>query len=154
MALAVMRNGREVSSSTLRGWDFDRATGTMPLTGLVARDVAIRDDGRRYATYRLNDDLAIQGQRRLPLGVGQPTTSARIAPPLEATARISPGLADVLAVIERDGVVTGKGVMVSLGIGYGTAIRRLNRLIELGLVEATAPPQSRKRAYQRAGSGD
>lgn len=55
-ALALMREGRRVSNSLLRQLGLDGRDATAALSDLVARGLAYKIGGRRYAEYLLNDD--------------------------------------------------------------------------------------------------
>lgn len=129
LALAMMRHGDSVSNETLRAWGLHRADATTALAGLVAMGLAERHGGRRYARYRLAPTV---GGPQMALDLDSPLT----APPT------------VGAVLQRRGSHSAKEIMSLTGLTYPVVLARLNKLIEQGIAEATAPPRSRNRRYR------
>lgn len=137
MALAMMHTGREVSNETLRGWGMHRADATEALANLVQRRLIERSGGRRYATYHLVE----------PTSQPQPTLDLVVAHrnDFEVT---DPQAWSALEAMRGRETSTTKQVQAALGISYTDALGRINRLIDSGFLQPTAPPTSRKRAYR------
>lgn len=129
LALAMMRRGESVSNETLRAWGLHRTDATNALTGLVALGLVERHGGRRYARYRLTDQPAgAQLALDLPSPINVPTS--------------------VEAVLAVAGSHSAKEIMQRTGLTYPVVLSRLNKLIDDGVVEPTAPPRSRHRRYR------
>jgi ATP-dependent DNA helicase RecG len=132
LALAMMRSSGRVTNSMLRAWGVDRIAAGRALKDLVGRGIAVSSGGRRYASYRLVEDL--------PSGAGGgssvdgPTGTA----------------ADLDAVVQaiRAGHVTARALSEQLGLSQRTVGRRLAVLIEQRRVAATHPTRSSKQSYR------
>lgn len=136
MAMALMKEGREVSNATLRTLGLDSREATAALRGLVERGLARTWGGRRYARYGLADGLATAAPSRVPVGESLP----------------EPDLPDHLRrVLERlrDGEPHSLAEIAErMDVGSRSVTNYLNELIAKGLVEATAPPRSVLRKYR------
>jgi ATP-dependent DNA helicase RecG len=142
MALALMRDDRPVSNQSLRLLGLERHEATAALTDLVARDLVVKQGGRRYAQYVLTDHL--------PPNSSQPEFSfdEEDAAP-ESAPELSERAAQIAALFTDGRVLTSEQVARAVGLKKPMATRHLNSLIALGIVEATAPARSKSRAYRR-----
>lgn len=138
MALALLRDGRSVSNQTLRGLGLDRHDATGALSGLVSNGLAMRQGGRRYATYVLLDDGA-NTPRQLALDVVSKEADIN---------RLDSRLQQILGAFASAPVLRTADIMTATGLSFATVNRRINELIGLNLLDPTAPPQSKKRAYR------
>ena len=139
-ALAVMHDGSPVRNQTLQGWGLHSADATRELTNLVQRGLADKVGDRKWASYRLTTPPI---QR--PTGHSAPS-------PVAAPRATAPGPRGqrILDLFSSDEQLTATQIQESVGVGYVTAIRDINLLIDAGLVIPTAPPKSRNRAYRLA----
>lgn len=141
MALALMRDVRPVSNQSLRLLGLERHEATAALTDLVARDLVVKQGGRRYAQYVLADHLSPQ--------VSQASFSFDQE---DAAPETAPGLSDreaQIAALFADGrVLTSEQVAQAVGLKKPMTTRHLNGLIAVGIIEATAPIRSKSRAYR------
>lgn len=137
-ALAVMLDGSPVRNQTLQGWGLHSADATRELTNLVQRGLADKVGDRKWASYRLTTPPI---QR--PTGHSAPSPVA--APRATAPGPRGQRILDLFSAHEQ---LTATQIQESVGVGYVTAIRDINLLIDEGLVTPTAPPKSRNRAYR------
>jgi ATP-dependent DNA helicase RecG len=148
MALALMREGRQVSNATLRQLGLERAEATTALTGLVARGLAISFGGRRYAQY----SLAVPGdgpsQLALQLPPDQPQATSTGGQAVRSGRRDRTDEVDRL--FDSGRTLTVGDVITATGLKHAMAARYLARLLDDGRIVATAPPRSKNRAYRRA----
>ncbi|MDN5757008.1 MAG: putative DNA binding domain-containing protein [Tomitella sp.] len=132
LALAMMRSSGRVTNAMLQAWGVDRLAAGLALKDLVARGVAVSSGGRRYASYSLVED-------RLPSTDPEPTGQA---------AGIEAELDAVLHAV-RAGATTTRAVVARLGLPQRTVARRINTLIERGLVTPTQQSRSsRSQSYR------
>lgn len=132
LALAMMRSSGRVTNAMLQAWGVDRLAAGLALKDLVARGVAVSSGGRRYASYSLVED-------RLPSTDPEPTGQA---------AGIEAELDAVLHAV-RAGATTTRAVVDRLGLPQRTVARRINTLIERGLVTPTQQSRSsRSQSYR------
>lgn len=140
-ALALMREGRQVSNGTLRQLGLDSREATQALADLVTRGLAHKVGGRRYAEYVFDADrLDRPGLFDVPAEITSSAASTR--------RRYDRGqqIADLFA----DGhTLPASEVAVRTGIGIAMANRYLSRLVAAGRLEATAPARSPLRTYRR-----
>lgn len=142
LALAIMRSSGRVSVGMLRAWGVSDTEARRAVRDLVARGVAIRTGGKRYASYRLVEEVD-----QLPLpGLETATTAS------EATERegIEAEL-DVIVQAIQAGHTTSRGMAEHIGMGYQTVLRRLRELEDRGVVEPTRPKKSSKQSYRIVG---
>ncbi len=135
IAVGIMRSNGEVSNENLRGWGVERLEATQALADLVAKGIAYKQGGRRYATYRLTHGDLDPAQLSLPGYTDE-------APALDRD------LHDVLTHIQESGPVAARDVATALGTSYQTALRRINRLLEAGRVSAIGSSTSKNRVYE------
>lgn len=134
----MMRTNGETCIEMLRVWGVDSHVATQALTDLVARGLAIKLGGRRYARYELAD---VSGLREpLDLDVGVLPTATR-------QQRIDAQLAAVLEAI-RAGHTTARAIGDQLGLGYQPTLRRINTLRSAGKIEETATRHSSRQSYR------
>ncbi|QDP94880.1 winged helix-turn-helix transcriptional regulator [Microlunatus elymi] len=136
LALAMMRNSGVATNATLQAWGVDRVTAGEALRELVARGIALRSGGRRYASYRLAEDA-------LPI--------AMPSPPSTPTSSGTPGVeADLSAIVEaiRAGHTSSRAIQDQLGISQSTASRRLGELMKRGRVRSVHPKRSSRQEYR------
>lgn len=140
LALAMMRNTGSASSGMLQSWGVDPSAAGRALRDLVARGVAVREGGKRYARYHLA--LTVRAQPELPgLREGEQP------PPASGRARVEADLDAVLDAVEA-GHVTTRSIEAHLEISYQAALRRVRALLDRGLIEPTRPSRSSKQTYR------
>jgi ATP-dependent DNA helicase RecG len=137
MALGLMRERGSVTNGMLRQLGLERHDATTALADLVARGLAVRFGGRRYAEYFLVDETPP------PAGPPRPTAG----PPRDR-------LEEIDRLFDHADTVRAADVESATALKPAMVRRYLTRLIEQGRIEATAPPQSRSRAYRRARRGE
>lgn len=135
LALAMMRNSGGATAAMLRVWGVAPTEAGNALRDLVARGVAGRSGGRRYAAYHLSAPSRdfVAGQPALvDLEDGSGVTTQQ------------------WAIVEaiRAGHHTTAQIREQLGLSYPTAIRRINALIARGLIRPTRPRQSSRQSYR------
>lgn len=135
LALAMMRNTGVATNPMLQAWGIDQMSAGQALRGLVAAGLATRTGVRRYASYRL--------------------TQTAKAPNLAEVAarRVGPGAGTG---IQRDAIVqsiraghdTVRTLSELLGINRRTVTRRLNELVDAGVLTRTRPAGDRRQTYR------
>jgi ATP-dependent DNA helicase RecG len=149
MALALMREGRQVSNANLRQLGLERTEATTALTGLVTRGLAITFGGRRYAQYILA--FPPDGPSQLILQIPSDGNA-----PSHATgpAVAHPGRRDrtheIDQLFDTGQTLTISDITAATGLKNAMAARYLARLITNRRIVATAPARSKNRAYRRA----
>lgn len=142
LALAMMRSAGQVTNVMLQAWGVDRLSAGQALKGLVECGLALRAGSRRYATYRLPEDIELRS--------GSATVSGR-----EHASPKMPGVeADLHALLQaiRAGQTTTSEIRAHLGLSQATTARRIKSLIERGLIEATRPGRSSRQSYRLTNS--
>lgn len=132
LAIAMMRSTGRVTNGMLQVWGVDRHAASNALTDLVGRGLAIKSGGKRYASYRLD---AIRPAR------GTVVDGARATPGVEAEL-------DALIQAIRSGHGTIRALALAVGMPEHTTRRRINMLIERGIVERSRPPRSSRQSYR------
>ena len=150
-ALALMREGRQVSNGTLRQLGLDSRDATQALADLVARGLAYRVGGRRYAEYLLNDEAA--GEPGLFDDVVPDDAETHPVPPRDepSAPRRYDRTAEVIGLFADGATLTAAEVRAATGLGSAMTNRYLSRLIASERLEPTAPPRSPHRAYRLPG---
>lgn len=135
LALAMMRNSGRASSAMLRSWGVEGLAAGRALRDLVDRGVAVRSGGTRYATYHLVAYPPVVRQQALLPQPAHPGSGIQ---------------AELDAVIEaiRSGRVTSRQIAEHLQLEYPTTVRRLNALIERGVIQPTRPKRSSRQSYR------
>jgi len=147
IALALMRSTGSVSNEVLRAWGVESHAATVALRGLVGSDLAIKRGGRRYATYELSQSPRPSDHELFADLFPEPLASVHPPqPPATGRRRVDSSLEAVVQAIHA-GDVTTKAISKKLGLGYATATRRLNALLQSGRIGQTAPPHSRSRTF-------
>lgn len=142
LALAIMRSSGRVSVGMLRAWGVSDTEARRAVRDLVARGVAIRTGGKRYASYRLIEEVD-----QLPLpGLETATEAADSAEREGIEAEL-----DVIVQAIQAGHTTSRGMAEHIGMGYQTVLRRLRELEDRGIVEPTRPRRSSKQSYRVVG---
>jgi len=142
-ALALMREGRQVSNGTLRQIGLDSRDATVALTDLVNRGLAYKVGGRGYAEHLLDEDHQPDEQGLLDDLLPE---HAGTAP---ATGRQRYDRIGQIKALFADGrTMTASQVAAPSGLGLAMTNRYLARLLAAGELVATAPPRSTKRAYR------
>lgn len=119
IALAIMRQRGTVSNEVLRAWGVDSYLATVALRDLVARGLAVKYGGRRYATYQLTGGSGEGGQdTNLLRPKGQVGDRAR---------RIEGEQVAVLEAV-RAGYTTANAIVEQLSLSYASVNRRLKSL--------------------------
>lgn len=145
-ALALMREGRQVSNATLRQLGLDSREATQALTDLVSRGLADRVGGRRYAAYVLNDD-----HQRAPAGPIHPPAHP-VAGRGDTGRQRYDRSAQIMALLADGRTLTASEIRTATGLGPAMTNRYLARLVEAGRLRATAPPRSPGRAFRASSS--
>lgn len=150
MALALMREGRTVTNSSMRQLGLDSREATVALVGLVERGLARTWGGRRYAQYAV--ETKYLGDKAAQLAIPDPIGPSEIdETPSQREGRlpIAERLDQVRQLFRPGVALSAAEVAVALGdVGERSALNYLGRLIELGEIEATAPPRSTLRRYR------
>jgi ATP-dependent DNA helicase RecG len=139
LALAIMRSSGRVSVAMLRAWGVTDTDARRAVKGLVARGVAVRTGGKRYASYRLIEEVDQLPLPRSESAVATPDTIERAG--IEAEL-------DVIIQAIQAGHSTSRGMAEHIGMGYQTVLRRLRELEARGIVEPTRPKKSSKQSYR------
>jgi ATP-dependent DNA helicase RecG len=127
LALAEMRAGRVVTTSTMRNLGLEPHRATSELADLVNRGIVIRIGERRHARY-----LLVPQDEQMTLDVGADATDTEL---------IRQALSDGAELSRRD-------IEHRTGLSTTKVIRALAKLEAAGLVDATAPPRSPLRRYR------
>lgn len=135
LALALMREGREVTNAHLRQLGLDSRHATAALVDLVNRGLASRTGGRRYASYVLTQADSAR-PASLPAPPAGPSRDSSVD-------RILSVLADGCEWRLRE-------IAEAVQLGTAMTSRHLDQLIAAGKVVATAPARSRHRRYRLA----
>lgn len=125
-ALAVLRAGQTLRNQTLQGWGVHPADATRELIDLVRRGLVVKIGDRRGATYELAETRP------------QPDTRG-----------LNSRQEELLRMMNDGRNRTASEVAGRFEVSLSTALNDLNRLMKAGLIEATAPARSKKRAYRR-----
>lgn len=149
-ALALMKEGRQVSNGTLRQLGLDSRDATHALADLVARGLAYRSGGRRYAEYLLLDQIGHEPALFDDV-LENLTQSGDTEGTLEVERRRRyDRSAEVEALFQGGRTLTAAEVGRLTGLGAAMTSRYLSRLVQDGRLHATAPPRSPNRAYRLA----
>jgi ATP-dependent DNA helicase RecG len=143
LALAIMRSSGRVSVAMLRAWGVKESDARRAVQDLVGRGVALRTGGKRYAAYRLVeevDQLALPGLERAHERQDAPDSAG-----------IEADLAVIVHAINA-GYTTSRAIAEHLGMEYQAVLRRIRALTERGVVEPTRPKNSSKQSYRVVGS--
>lgn len=168
LALALMRHTGLVTNELLRVWGVESRTATQALTDLVAKGLAVKSGGRRYATYELAsfsaapDPDVYPGDSELPEESGGVTNhdfggiSGPPELPTENSANATTRLPHLVAVVQavRAGNDTSRAIGDALDVSYNTALRRIKEAKEAGLIEPTRPRHSRSQSYRLTPAGE
>ncbi|MCA0438635.1 MAG: putative DNA binding domain-containing protein [Austwickia sp.] len=133
-ALALLRVGGELRNQTLQGWGLHSTDATRELADLVQRGLAIKVGDRRGASYR----LPIEAQAAKRLSATPPPSSAVPTDRQQA----------ILALFRAEGMLSTSAIERAMSVSRATAMNDINALLRAGLLEATAPLKSRRRAYR------
>lgn len=142
LALAIMRSSGRVSVGMLRAWGVSDTDARRAVRDLVARGVAVRTGGKRYASYRLIEEVD-----QLPL----PGLDGAVTTPDAAEREGIEAELDVIVQAIQAGHTTSRGMADHLGMGYQTVLRRLRELEDRGIVAPTRPKRSSKQSYRIIG---
>lgn len=146
-ALALMHEGRSMSNGTLRQLGLDSRDATAVLSDLVARGLAYKVGGRRYAEYVLNEEWTTEGLLFADLDI--PEAAPEEAPSNTGQPHRYDRTAEILGLFEDGVSLTATRVAELTGLSVGMTNRYLSRLLSWGELEATAPPRSPRRSYRR-----
>lgn len=139
LALAMMRIGGTTSNGMLQTWGVEMHEASKALRDLVARGVATRTGGKRYARYRLAADQvanqAVQGS-------------------LFTRTVDDPDDPDGILVAIRAGHVTTRAIAETVNLNYQATLRRLNRLIVQDVLERTDSRNSPTQTYRIVNQGE
>lgn len=138
LALAIMRSSGRVSVSMLRAWGVGETDARRAVQDLVARGVAVRTGGKRYAAYRLAEEV---DQLPIPGLEDSTDTTAAGHPALE------PELREIVEAIQA-GYTTSRAISGHLEVEYQTVLRRIRTLTERNAVAPTRPKHSSKQSYR------
>jgi len=126
LALATMRHGQPVSNATLREYGATGAQATQVLRDLVTLGLAVREGGRRYASYGLADT--------------RPDLFEDSIPPV-----------DVAQALRELGSARASQLQEITGLSRPTVLARLRDLMADGLVTVKGAPRSPTRTYHWTG---
>lgn len=150
-ALALLRDGQEVRNQTLQGWGLHPTDATRDLTNLVQRGLAEKVGDRRFASYTLASRLCqrdvIQDERQPERLTQKPGVELPSGPDL------TPRQEQILSLLADGQPLRTAQIADALPVGYGATLKDINVLLEHGLLNATAPPRSKLRAYVRTAPG-
>lgn len=142
-ALALMREGRQVTNGTLRQLGLDSRDATHALADLVNRGLAYEVGGRRYAEYLLDEDRLPDEQGLLDDLLPEQETAT------PGVGRQRYDRSGQIKALFADGrTMTATQVAAATALGLAMTNRYLARMLEAGELVATAPPRSTKRAYR------
>lgn len=144
-ALAVIRHFGVARNQTLQGWGIHPADATRELTNLVIRGLVVKEGDRRGASYRLARADVHAAAHITPHAGGRAGVEESSPAPDALTDRQRR-----LLTLFEGAPLTASAITEGLKVSYGTAMKEINALLQLGYVEATAPARSRNRAYVRA----
>lgn len=139
LALAIMRSSGRASVGMLRAWGVSDTDARRAVRDLVERGVCVRTGGKRYASYRLIEEV----DRR------QPPIQEEATPPSEQVG-VRADL-DIIVQAIHAGHTTARGLAEHLGMGYHSVLRRLRELEDRDLVTPTRPKRSSKQSYRVVG---
>lgn len=144
IALAMLRNGA-VTNEMLRQWGVDRIESGQVLRGLVAQGVAVKEGGRRYATYVL-DPSAVSGENAMGTWDLEAATDAVSGGPTQSTTeRVASALRDAgrdLAASELEALT---------GLKRSTVVKHVRKLVAQGMAKALEPARSPRQRYRWLG---
>jgi ATP-dependent DNA helicase RecG len=144
LALALMREGRQVSNASLRQLGFDSREATAALADLVQRGLVVKTGGRRYATYLLDAAPNQSTAYQLPLEMDEGSADT----PDTSTTRRDRS-AEIVALFNEGQELSLADVAEAIGLGNAMTARYLDRLVAQQILIATAPARSRHRRYRR-----
>ncbi|WP_369370793.1 ATP-binding protein [Promicromonospora sp. Populi] len=143
IALAMMRAG-VVTNAALRQWGVDRIQAGQVLRDLVEWGVAVKEGGRRYATYVLDPRTRDAGAfAKLARG----SNSAGDPNPTEMSAKDQ--IADAVRTAAHE--VSAQDIEVATGLSRPTIVKYLRGLIEAGEVTPIGSARSPQRRYLWSG---
>lgn len=145
VALALMRQGHEVSNASLRRLGLERHEATAALRDLVDRHLAYSYGGRKFARYSLRRQLAPADELLFGGLLDDDEMSADAVRNVGRPSRQE----EVLALFDGRKTLTAHQVKAATGLGLAMVRRYLARLVESGDLVPTAPTNDRKRAYRR-----
>jgi len=147
VALALMRQGHEVTNATLRRLGLERHEATTALRDLVGRGLVYSSGGRRFATYALRHRVS-RPEESLFTGLIEEGAKD------QQTAHHGGGRPsrryEVLALFDADNTLTVQQVKDATGLGIAMVRRYLAELVEEGQLTPTAGSRDRRRAYRRS----
>lgn len=134
MALAYIRQNGEITNA-----DYRRLTGqdsrevSRDLRRLVDLGLLSQSGTRRWATYRLR-----------PGRVSEPVKEQSPTEPRKRRNRVP----EIIALLRGGRELSRQEIAEKLGIGRNAALYWLERMVQEGVVETTAPPRSRRLRYR------
>ncbi|MEU4365354.1 ATP-binding protein [Promicromonospora sp. NPDC023987] len=137
IALAMMRAG-VVTNAALRQWGVDRIQAGQVLRDLVEWGVAVKEGGRRYATYVLDPrarDASMLAVPKGDSGTGETPTKDQVAHAVRA----------------GGDEVSAQDIEAATGLSRPTIVKYLRDLIEAGVVTPIGPARSPRRRYRWSG---
>jgi ATP-dependent DNA helicase RecG len=142
VALALMRQGHDVTNATLRRLGLERHEATAALRDLVDRGLVVSTGGRKYAKYGLRQNLAEQPESLFGDLLDETPPHGRVGRPSRRN--------EVMQLFDDGRTLTVHEVMEATGLGIAMVRRYLSQLVETGQLVATAQTTDRRRAYRRA----
>lgn len=143
VALALMRQGHEVTNASLRRLGLERHEATAALRDLVDRGLVFSSGGRKYAKYSLLHhpvpDQSHFGDLFDDLGTA----------PSRGKAGRPSRRDEILALFDDGRTLTAREVEDVTGLSIAMVRRYLSQLVGAGDLAATAQTTDRKRAYRR-----
>lgn len=147
-ALALLKEGRQVSNGTLRQLGLDSRDATQALADLVARGLVHRVGGRRYAEYLLLDRLPDKPGLFDDVPEPDPAGDAGHDQPTDGPRRRYDRSAEIAALFTDGRTLTAAHVAQVTGLGTAMTSRYIKGLVDAGQLLPTAPPRSPNRAYR------
>ena len=142
LALALMREGRQVSNASLRQLGLDSRDATAALADLVQRGIAVKTGGRRYATYLLDTTPRQASAYQPPLDLEE------TVPPTDSRVTRRDRTPEIVALFADGRERTLADVAAATGLGSAMTARYLERLVSQQVLTSSAPPRSRHRRYR------
>jgi len=147
-ALALMKEGRQVSNGTLRQLGLDSRDATQALADLVARGLVHRVGGRRYAEYLLLDQLHDEPGLFDDVLEPDPAGSAGPDRPTDGPRRRYDRSVEIAALFTDGRTLTAAQVARITGLVPAMTSRYPKGLVDAEQLLPTAPPRSPNRAYR------
>lgn len=143
IALAMLYRG-SLTNEMLREWGMDRITAGAVLRDLVRDEVALKQGGRRYASYSLSGGAESARAGRWSASVGSATAEGFVGSDTAAAVR---------SALDGGTARSAREIAEATGLHRNTVLNALNAGVEDGWVDAIGAARSPQRRYMlRSGS--